>query len=262
MAIAKIHYALIRKLRESNKLPYFNSILDIGEQNWYGDLNPKILFDDINKFAEESQKYDLEVKLKSILSKTTATTLFDIAKIFYKIYFHCKSIESIDLNGTSDSMKIDLNLPHDLGKEFDCILNLGTAEHVFNIYQVFRSIHDWLKTDGIVIHNLPMYGEIDHGFYNFHPTFFWDLSLVNKYQNILIAKSTMQDISIFKDRESFTKDILSHDKEKAYTIWSIMKKVSAKDFKIPLQGVYDSKLRNRKQIEEAWKVNRGKSELY
>ena len=71
MAIAVSHYSLIRKLREQNILPYFNTILELGEQNWYGDVSPKVLFDDIKLFAKESQKDVLTFQLKSILKKRT-----------------------------------------------------------------------------------------------------------------------------------------------------------------------------------------------
>ena len=74
------------------------------------------------------------------------------------------------MHGTKFAERLDLNLPHDLGEQFDAIINLGTAEHIFNVYQVFKSMHDWLKVGGRMYHNLPMYGENDHGFYNFHPT--------------------------------------------------------------------------------------------
>ena len=256
MAIAISHYSLIRKLREQNILPYFNTILEIGEQNWYGDLHPKVLFNDIKLFAKESEKDDLTVQLKSILKDSPPTIGFDIAKIFYKIFFHVESLESIDLHGTPASMRLDLNLTHDLGKQFDCIINLGTAEHVFNVYQVFKSIHEWIKKDGIVIHCLPMYGEVDHGFYNFHPTFFWDLLLANNYNNILLAKGNMKQIDVYKNRESCKKDILSMDKNNTYGMWSIYKKISNEDFKIPRQGVYDDNLKDQNSIKDYWKEQR------
>ncbi len=257
MALAVNHYSFIKQLREQNKLPYFNSILEIGEQNWYGDVPPKILFDDIKLFARESEKDDLTLQLQSILKvPMNEKGLFDIAKIFYKIFFHVESLESIDLHGTSSAMRLDLNQPHDLGKKFDCIINIGTAEHVFNVYQVFKSIHEWIKQDGIVIHCLPMYGEVDHGFYNFHPTFFWDLLFANKYQNIILAKGTTKKIIGYSNRESCKRDILSQDKTKVYGMWSIYKKILNEDFKIPRQGVYDFHLKDRNLIEDYWKEQR------
>ena len=143
---------------------------------------------------------------------------------------------------------MDLNFPHDLGKQFDCIINLGTAEHIFNIYQVFSSIHEWIKKDGIVIHNLPMYGAVDHGFYNFHPTFYYDLSLANKYNMNLVGKATMNEIKCYADRETLTKDILTMDKTESYYILSFMKKIYDEEFKIPRQGFYDDNLTNKKSL--------------
>ncbi len=256
MAIAAVHYVFIKKLREENILPYFNTILEIGEQNWYGDISPEVLFDDIKLFAKDSQKEDLVTELNSILKENSRTISFDIAKIFYKIFFHVQSIDSIDLHGTTSSKRLDLNLPHDLGKQFDCVIDLGTGEHVFNIYQLFSSIHKWMKTDGIVIHCLPMHGEIDHGFYNFHPTFFWDLAFANQYKNIVLASCTMKSINTYQDRESCAKGILSLDKNKPYSLLSIMKKISNQDFKIPRQGVYNDYLENQKQIKDHWKNQR------
>ena len=261
MAITKANYNLIKILREKKQLPYCNTILEIGEHNWYGDLNAKVLFDDIKLFAKESQKDDLTVELKSILKDSSQTMLFDIAKIFYKVFFHAECIEAIDLHGTSSAMRLDLNLPHDLGKKYDLIVNLGTAEHVFNVYQVFRSIHEWLKKDGIVFHHLPMYGEVDHGFYNFHPTFYFDLSLANKYHHILIGKATMNEIKFYPDRETLTKDILTMDKERSYYILSLMKKISDKEFQIPRQGFYDDNLVNKKSLVDAWKKQRQISDM-
>jgi len=253
MAITAVNYFLIKKLREQKILPYFNTILEIGEQNWYGDLSPRVLFDDIKLFAKDSDKDYLEFKLNSIVEDPPPNILFDIAKIFYKIFFHFESIASIDLHGTSSSMKLDLNLPHDLGKQFDCVINFGTAEHVFNIYQVFSSIHKWIKTDGIVIHDLPMYGYLDHGFYNFHPTFFWDLVSANKYQNIMVAKTTSKNVFTYPNRKSCSDDLLSMDKTKSYAIWSIYKKIYDEDFKIPMQGVYDDNLKSKDSIKDYWK---------
>ena len=55
------------------------------------------------------------------------------------------------MHGTKDSMPLDLNVPHELGEQFDAIFNLGTAEHIFNVYQAFKSMHDWLKVGGQII---------------------------------------------------------------------------------------------------------------
>ncbi len=102
-----------------------------------------------------------------------------------------------------------------------------------------------------------MYGEVDHGFYHFNPTFFWDLIYANKYQNIFLAKCTTKDITFYRDRKSCSDDIQSMDKTKVYGIWSIYKKIYNSDFKIPMQGVYDENLKNKDLLRDYWKEQRG-----
>ena len=52
--------------------------------------------------------------------------------------------------------------------------------------------------------------------------------------------------------KSFTKDILTMESNISSGIWSIQKKTdSSKEFKIPLQGVYDDNLPNT-EIKESW----------
>lgn len=77
---------------------------------------------------------------------------------------------------------MDCNEPFKLPERFDVVTNFGTAEHVFNIAAVFRSIHDALKPGGVALHVLPTFGDINHGFYNIHPTVYLDLAAANNYE--------------------------------------------------------------------------------
>ena len=104
-------------------------------------------------------------------------------------------------------------------------------------------------------HNLPMYGEIDHGFYNFHPTFFWDLAYANHYKIIAISKATMKSLTFATDRASLTKDISTQDKNKAYGLIVTFEKTE-KPFEIPQQGRYDDDHADKARITEEWKKQR------
>jgi hypothetical protein len=59
--------------------------------------------------------------------------------------------------------------------------NFGTAERVFNIGELFHSIHDALRPGGVAMHVLPAFGDIDHGFYNIHPAVYFDLAAADDY---------------------------------------------------------------------------------
>ena len=55
---------------------------------------------------------------------------------------------------------------------------------IFNQFNVFKTIHDLTKPGGFIFHQLPGQGYYDHGFYNYQPTFFFDLAEANDYSMI------------------------------------------------------------------------------
>ena len=82
------------------------------------------------------------------------------------------------------------------------------------------------------------------------------LVYANQYKNIILAKGNRKLITLYHSREVCKKDILSMDKDKVYGIWSIYKKISNEEFKIPRQGVYDDNFAGQKLIKDYWKEQR------
>lgn len=78
---------------------------------------------------------------------------------------------------------VDLNQPvaGDLVGAFDVVLDAGTMEHCFNVGQAVRNIIDMASVGGFVIHENPM-AMVNHGFFNFSPTFYHDFYLQNGHQ--------------------------------------------------------------------------------
>lgn len=70
---------------------------------------------------------------------------------------------------------VDLNHPvaADLNGAFDVVLDAGTMEHCFNVGQAISNIVAMAKVEGYIIHLNPMM-MINHGFFNFSPTFYND----------------------------------------------------------------------------------------
>jgi hypothetical protein len=64
----------------------------------------------------------------------------------------------------------------------DIVTNLGTTEHVANQLNAFRAIHDLLKIGGVAIHQVPFTGMLNHGLFNYHPKFFFSLTVNNRYR--------------------------------------------------------------------------------
>lgn len=69
----------------------------------------------------------------------------------------------------------DLNQPiaRDLENRFDIVLDAGTMEHCFNVGQVVTNLLAMTRQDGVILHLNPCY-VINHGFFNFSPTFYHD----------------------------------------------------------------------------------------
>lgn len=64
---------------------------------------------------------------------------------------------------------------------FDCVLDGGTLEHVFNTPNALRHIYEFLKPTGRVVHMSPTNNYVDHGFYSFSPAFFYEFYEENNF---------------------------------------------------------------------------------
>lgn len=100
---------------------------------------------------------------------------------FYSI-FGLNSYFSADMFDPSASFKIDLNKPQSPDIKFDVVTNFGTSEHVFNIGESITTTCELVKDNGLMLFVLPSFGHLNHGFYNIHPTLYYDLAEANNYQ--------------------------------------------------------------------------------
>lgn len=211
MAITKTQHQLLTQL----PIRPSGSLLEIGEANWAGDLDPEAV------------------------GLRRSEDAFAIAKEFYAAWLSPSRSVAVDLNGTEQALRINLNHPLDLGEQFDVIINQGTAEHIFNIGQVFKSIHDLCRVDGWMIHDAPLLGWIDHGFYCLQPTLFCDLARANCYELHTIA--IHEHTSGFVHQMSGRSGVPSSIPFGAMTFVAFRKRFDM-PFTIPLQGYYAHRL--------------------
>jgi SAM-dependent methyltransferase len=120
---------------------------------------------------------------------------------FYQL-FGVERYRSLDLLDSRANWIRDFNEHVTVNEQFDLATNFGTAEHVFNIGHLFHSIHDAVRPGGVMLHVLPTFGDIDHGFYNIHPTLYFDLAEANDY--------TVEDI-FYGDRWDIRNKMLEAD---------------------------------------------------
>jgi hypothetical protein len=91
--------------------------------------------------------------------------------------------KSIDIDG--GDIHIDLNkgrVPFRYRGAFDLAINAGTTEHIANQGNAFAAIHSLVRTGGLMYHQVPASGYVDHGFFGYQPKFFHRLAESNDYE--------------------------------------------------------------------------------
>lgn len=156
---------------------------------------------------------------------------------------------AVDVNTERDAVAFDLNLDiskeYDFTEQFDLVTNNGTGEHVFNQYMVFKNAHDLCRVGGYMIHVLPFYRWVDHGFYSYHPNLFPCLANQNNYELLhlwiatsdadTVCKLDVNNLSRHKGyRDEFKLDTWKRDPMVA----AVMKKTVDKKFESPIQYLY------------------------
>jgi len=124
------------------------------------------------------------------------------------------SYRTIDVNGRYGSLVMDLNrnLASHYGYRttFALVTNNGTGEHVFNQAAVFENAHALCRTGGSMVHVLPFFNYLNHGFFAFNPILFHDLAAANGYRltRLSIASNHGLEIGTDGDRDVLTREQL------------------------------------------------------
>jgi hypothetical protein len=132
-------------------------------------------------------------------------------------------------------------------------MNLGTAEHVCNVLQVFKTIHDFTLPSGLIVQALPFSGWVDHGFYNFNPTFYWDLAAANGYVMQLCVYTEIDPFKLVQlhRRESILELANAGQIGHNSMIYVLLRKPAQHaEFKVPIQGYYAEAI--SAEAAEAW----------
>ena len=255
MAISALEYFLLAELAGAGVLPPSPAVLELGESNWYGDVPLERLAADIRAGGlAEAEKEGLLARLDQAAGRDDDQRLFDIAKISLSLFTGYRSLDSIDLQGAS-SLRFDLNQPVPLDRQFDLVLDFGTAEHVFNVYQLFKTVHDLTRPGGVMIHGTPFTGWIDHGFYSFQPTFYWDLAAANGYamKGMLYGQLQPFKLKSMNRREDVPAMLKADEFGANGMIFAVLQKGADETrFQAPMQGYYAGTLSD--DLTVAWQA--------
>ena len=94
-------------------------------------------------------------------------------------HFGAKSIrvmDGSDYEGADLVHNLNQPLPPALAGQFDCLIDGGTLEHVFNVPEAIASYMKLVKVGGhVMLLDMPATNACGHGFYQFSPAFFWQV---------------------------------------------------------------------------------------
>lgn len=215
------------------KLGHFldcSKVIELGSQNMhcpgYGDLLAEL-------FSAMGKPRPSREILSSIADNGASRELYE--KLGFQYH-------SVDTDGNYGAVKLDLNfdtIPENWFEYFDVVTNFGTAEHILNQMNVFRSIHDLVRPGGLMLHIAPFLGCLDHGFFNFQPNFFEALARFNSYDilGIWVNVDTSIPTLIPWNRGMFSKLSLASTSDTVLFV-ALRKKFSG-SFLPPIQGIYE-----------------------
>lgn len=107
---------------------------------------------------------------------------------------------AIDVNARYGSLVMDLNRDlashYDFRERFDLVTNNGTSEHVFNQAGVFANAHALCSPRGVMLHVLPFFNYLNHGFFSYNPILFHDLAAANGYEVCRLSIASNHGIEI------------------------------------------------------------------
>jgi SAM-dependent methyltransferase len=106
----------------------------------------------------------------------------DDSVLFHALGFDkVESLDYSDYEGATHIADFNQPLPEHLAGSYDVVFDGGTTEHIFNLPESFRNIYRLLKPGGLAIHEAPSSNHVDHGFYMFSPTLFYDWYTANRF---------------------------------------------------------------------------------
>ena len=166
-------------LHEAKRARMRGSILTLGRQD---------VFVTREQLLEIMRSFDMKPvsEASQVLSRKASEAaggLISDQYLFQALGFsECKAS---DASGYEDADFIfDLNrseTPQELVERWDMVFDGGTIEHVFHVPNAFANIFKFLKLGGRIVHIAPSANHMDHGFYMFSPTLFWNYYTANGF---------------------------------------------------------------------------------
>jgi len=124
---------------------------------------------DVLKINKEGKKY------------IHAATFFEFLGITKDNYF---DIDKFAFDKPQIIHDLQYPIDHKFDNYFNFVIDSGTIEHIFDVKSVMENIVRVTKVGGYVLQIVPAQGFLNHGFYQFSPTLFYDFYTNNGFEVI------------------------------------------------------------------------------
>ncbi len=157
-------------IREHRRHPIVGPLLQLGRQS----------------IALNEAEMTALVEEEGVKAPTARTAAVSPDVFFFK-QLGIPEVHALDFSAYEGADLIhDLNQPvgKALAEKFNFILDGGTSEHVFDIRQTMQNIVRMLKPGGRILHMQPANNYVNHGFFQFSPTFYFDYYAANGFTDL------------------------------------------------------------------------------
>lgn len=225
---------LLLELKYLNKFKNFKNVVEIGSQEIH--IKKEDLADLYEQIGLDKKLLDSHLNINNWPNHPRES-----AKSFYKD-IGINDYTSIDLNGELNSIPLDLNnelTDKSLFNKFDLVTDFGSAEHVFNISECYKTIHKMAKVNGIIIICQTVFK--GNGYFYFDRSFLEGIAAANKYKilysgyNIRTGTKTKAG-SVKQFRIPLIEDMIKILKDyDSLGIDMVLQKTEDSEFKFPYQ---------------------------
>ena len=255
MGILKPHIEIICSLKKKYPGLFQKKTLTISQQAVYADEKQvkNILLKNNIKIKKIDPSFDKKNKIPDWFNTKYDKNIN--AQYLFSLFGSDQVFSSDSSKYENSDLVIDLNnrVNNKLINKFDNIVDIGTLEHVFDTCSALENYIRMLKKGGYLLIAVPCSNMIDHGFYTFSPTLFYDYFTCNNFK---VLSSYLRESSPFV--YEYRSKIYSYKKlgleipfisDRAVEFIILAKKMkNIKKVKKPIQSVYLNK--------KGWKENK------
>lgn len=122
----------------------------------------------------------------------------------------CDSLDVSDYQSAEIICNLNHPLPQKLLGQYDVVYDAGTLEHLSNLPMALTNIFSLLREGGIYYFGVPCNNWVDHGFFQFSPTFFKDLCIDNSQLKLIALNinTSKRSYDYSKQNPAFMRSLL------------------------------------------------------